>query len=67
MSDHDHAASQGKFLGIPGTVWTLILLAGGAILTTIDFVLAFRLHHLQPVLYLAPRQKIDLPPLEPVP
>ena len=37
----DHAASQGRFLGVSGNVWTLILLAGGAVLTTIDFVLAF--------------------------
>ena len=37
----DHAASQGRFLGVSGNVWTLVLLAGGAVLTTIDFVLAF--------------------------
>jgi len=37
----DETVSQHKFLGIPGNVWTLGLLAVGAILTTIDFVLAF--------------------------
>jgi len=37
----DETVSQHKFLGIPGNVWTLGMLAIGAILTTIDFVLAF--------------------------
>lgn len=33
--------SQRRFLGIPGNTWTLILLGLGAVLTTLDFVLAF--------------------------
>ena len=37
----DETVSQHKFLGVPGNIWTLGLLAMGAILTTIDFVLAF--------------------------
>lgn len=37
----DTTVSQRKFVGIPGNVWTLILLGLGAVLTTIDFVLAF--------------------------
>jgi len=37
----DTTVSQRRFLGIPGNTWTLILLGLGAVLTTIDFVLAF--------------------------
>ena len=37
----DTIVSQRRFLGIPGNTWTLILLGLGAVLTTIDFVLAF--------------------------
>lgn len=37
----DTTVSQRRFLGIPGNAWTLILLGFGAVLTTIDFVLAF--------------------------
>ena len=33
--------SQRRFLGIPGNTWTLMLLGLGAVLTTLDFVLAF--------------------------
>jgi len=37
----DTTVSQRTFLGMPGNVWTLILLGVGAVLTTIDFILAF--------------------------
>lgn len=40
MTD-DHAASRGRFLGVPGSVWTFGMLAVGALLTTVDFIIAF--------------------------
>lgn len=37
----EQGMTQRRFLGIPGNTWTLMMLAVGAILTTIDFILAF--------------------------
>jgi heme exporter protein C len=36
-----HAAPQGRFLGVASSTWTYVLLLCGALLTTVDFVLAF--------------------------
>ena len=37
----DRSVTRRRFLGIPGNVWTLVLLGVGAVLTTIDYIMAF--------------------------